>query len=92
MDPRKFFTLSELEDAMNDPNFFESDDDGADVDIVEFPPDEADVVSDVEDIGQNTLEDSCPRRVPGRLEAYSSALYVSSTSTDPNNNNVTKIV
>ncbi|XP_017795699.1 PREDICTED: piggyBac transposable element-derived protein 3-like [Habropoda laboriosa] len=90
MGTRKFFTLAELEDAVNDPNFFESDDDGATVDIVELPPDKVDIVSDIEDTDENTLEDSCPKDVPGRLEVHSSALNIASTSTDPNNNNITR--
>ena len=71
MGTRKFFTLAELEDAVDDPNFFESDDDGATVDIVELPPDKVDIVSDIEGIDETTLEDSCPRDVPGRLEVHS---------------------
>ncbi|CAK9801055.1 PiggyBac transposable element-derived protein 3 [Anthophora plagiata] len=92
MGTRKFFTLAELEDAVNDPNFFESDDDGATVDIFELPPDKVDIVSDIEDIDDNSLEDSYPRDVSGRLEVHSSALNIASTSTDPNNNNITRTV
>ena len=90
MGTRKFFTLAELEDAVDDPNFFESDDDGAIVDIVELPPDKVDIVSDIEDIDETTLEDSCPRDVPGRLEVHSSALSIASTGS--NNNNTTRTV
>lgn len=70
-------------------NLFESDDDGA---TVELPPDKVNIVLDIKDIDENTLEDSCPRDVPSRLEVHSSALNIASTSTDPNNNNVTRTV
>lgn len=91
--------MTELKDAVNDPNFFESDDDGATVYIVELPPDKVNIVSDIEDIDENTLEDSCPRDVPGRLEVHSSVLSIeasttnlSSTSTHLNNNDITRTV
>ena len=76
MGTSKFFTLAELQDAVDDPNFFESDDDGATVDIV----------SDIEGIDETTLEDSCPRDIPGRLQVRSSAPSIASTSTDSRNN------
>ncbi|GFT53716.1 hypothetical protein NPIL_96341 [Nephila pilipes] len=83
MGTKKFFTFAELQETVNDPNFFESDDDGATVVIDELPPNKVEIVSDMEDIDENTLEDSCPRDVPGRLEIHSSALNISSTSTKP---------
>ncbi|GFT18455.1 hypothetical protein NPIL_687491 [Nephila pilipes] len=43
------------------------DDDGDTVDIVELHPDKVDTVSDIEDNDASTLEDNCPRGVPGRL-------------------------
>ncbi|GFU05398.1 hypothetical protein NPIL_64991 [Nephila pilipes] len=88
----RFCTPIELEGTVNDPNFLESDDDDATVDIVEPPRDKIDIVSGIEYSDDNTLEDSCPRDVPGRLEVHSSILNISSTSNDPNNNNISRTV
>ncbi|GFT52851.1 hypothetical protein NPIL_599951 [Nephila pilipes] len=84
--------LVELEHAVNDPNFFESDDDGATVDIGELPPDKVDIVPDIEEIEENTLDDSCPRDNSGRLKVHSSVPSTASTSTYPNNDSVTRTV
>ncbi|GFU07223.1 hypothetical protein NPIL_185191 [Nephila pilipes] len=48
MDTKKFCKLGELEDTVNYPNFFESDDDGTAIDIVELPTDKVYIVLDVE--------------------------------------------
>ncbi|GFU00342.1 hypothetical protein NPIL_337041 [Nephila pilipes] len=79
MDTRKFFMLAKLEDAVNDPDFFESDNDGATVDIVELHPNKVDIVLDIED---NTLQDSYPREVSSILEIHLRALNITFTSTD----------
>ncbi|GFT16962.1 hypothetical protein NPIL_333061 [Nephila pilipes] len=89
MGTRKFFTLAELEDVVNEPNFFESDNDGATVDIDLFP-DKVDIISDTEDLDENILEDSCPRDVASELEIHLSVLNIAFTNTDPNDNNVTR--
>ena len=56
---RKFLSLSEIEELVNDPNFqsnlLESDDDEkACTDIVELPPESVDVVSDREKLTKMT--------------------------------------
>ncbi|GFS65233.1 hypothetical protein NPIL_605131, partial [Nephila pilipes] len=47
-------------DTVNYPNFSESKDDGAAVDIVELPHGKIDIVSDIGDIEENRLEYGCP--------------------------------
>ncbi|GFU02259.1 hypothetical protein NPIL_109711 [Nephila pilipes] len=90
MGTRKSFILAELEDAINDPNFFEGDDDSATVDTAELLPDKVGIVSDIEDTNENTLANHCSNEVPGRLEVHSSILNIASRSIDPNNNSVTR--
>lgn len=81
MGTRQFLTLAELEEIVNDPNFFEDDDLDAEIDIVALPPDNVDVISDAEDIDEDVLEDTYPKDVPGRLEVHSSSIRVVSKST-----------
>ena len=56
---RKFLSLSEIEELVNDPNFqsnlLESDDEETCTDIVELPPESVDVVSDKEEIDEDDL-------------------------------------
>ncbi|GFT21367.1 hypothetical protein NPIL_16271, partial [Nephila pilipes] len=55
MGTKKFFTLAELEDIVNYPNFFESNDDGATVDIVQLPPDKVNIVLDNKGTDESAL-------------------------------------
>jgi len=80
MGTRQFLSLTQLEDMINDPNFFDEDEPDAVVDIVELPPDNVDVVSDLEDFDEDVLEDTRPRDVPGRVEVHSCAIPIASTS------------
>lgn len=84
MGTRKFLTLMEVEEMVNDPNFLNGDDDESEtIDIVALPPENVDVVSDVEDIDENVLEDTQPKDVPGNVEIHSSALPVTPTVVTP---------
>lgn len=85
MGTRKFLSLAELEEIISDENFFEDEDGDAAIDIVELPPDDVDIMSDVEEIDETLLEDSCPNDVPGKLEVHSSALSTASINTDSDN-------
>ncbi|KAF6215702.1 hypothetical protein GE061_000033 [Apolygus lucorum] len=78
MKVKQFWTLNELEDAMQDPAFLDQFDDGGEVDeevdhidIVKLPPDNVDVVSDYEEIDEEDLDEDClPKDVPGLIEVH----------------------
>lgn len=75
MGTRRFLSLRELEAILEDPAFFEDDDnDSSPIDIVELPPDSVDNVSDEENIDDNVLEDTYSTDVPGAVELHSSCL------------------
>lgn len=85
MGSKKFLTLAELENILEDPNFWSDDDDDSPVDIVELPPENVDNVSDVEDIDDDILEDTLPNDVPGRLEIHSSTRTPANEITEESN-------
>ncbi|KAF6198071.1 hypothetical protein GE061_007817 [Apolygus lucorum] len=78
MKVKQYWTLNELQDAMQDPDFlnqFEDEggiDEEADhIDIVQLPPQTVDVVSDNEEVDEDDLlDDSPPKDVPGTLEIH----------------------
>ena len=67
MGTRQFITFTELEDLVNDPNFFHENDSDAEIDIVELISEKVDVIFDTEDINKNVSEDIEPKDVPGRV-------------------------
>ncbi|CAG9835712.1 unnamed protein product [Diabrotica balteata] len=79
MGTRRFYTLAELEDIINDPYFLDDDEDNG-IYIVELPPDNVDDVSDVEEIDKDILEDTCPKDFPGKLKIHSAAINTESLS------------
>ncbi|KAF6209819.1 hypothetical protein GE061_015570 [Apolygus lucorum] len=78
MKVKQYWTLNELQDAMQDPDFlnqFEDEggiDEEADhIDIVQLPPQTVDVVSDNEEVDEDDLlDDSPPKDVPGMGRHY----------------------
>ncbi|XP_049832915.1 tigger transposable element-derived protein 4-like [Schistocerca gregaria] len=79
---RKFYTLAELRDMVN--NFLIQDyGDGDKIEIVGVPSDSLDVVSDAEEFDLDILEDTYPDDVHGRLEVDSSAIPVADTGITP---------
>ena len=79
---RKFLSLSEIEELVNDPNFqidlLESDDEETFIDIVELPPESVDIVSDEEEIDEDDLGEQHPIEIAGSVEVHNS---VSGTAT-----------
>ena len=75
MSLKKFYTLAEAEEVLNnDPNFLLQFDDVEYnvIDVVELPPDNTDIMWDEEDIDEDLLGESVPMDVPGRLYIHSS--------------------
>ena len=75
MSLKEFYTLAEVEKALNnDPHFLlQFDDDECNViDVVELPSDNMGIMSDEEDIDEDLLGKSVPTDVPGRLYIHSS--------------------
>ena len=74
MSIKKFLNLTEVENALNDPDFLSDLEKSASpIDILELPPDTVDSATDKEDIDKHNLDDNCPKDIPGSVEIHAAA-------------------
>lgn len=69
MTSKRFSSLKEIEDIIEDEEFWSDLEEGP-IDVVELPPDNVDKLSDCEDIDDDILIDTTTKDVPGQFEIH----------------------